>query len=60
MCRGQSCPNGYAAIAIKLLEKNGYHVLLVPHSEFSTSDKVLKRVQYVDEKLKNIVQQPKK
>lgn len=58
MCKGQTTdPNGYAAIAIKLLKCAGYNILLVPHNEFSTSEKVLKRVQYLDAKLKEIVQQ---
>lgn len=55
MCRGQENePNGIQSLAIKLLEKNGYTVLPVPYNEFSTREKVLKRVQYLDAKLKNI------
>ncbi|XP_031633340.1 FAST kinase domain-containing protein 4 [Contarinia nasturtii] len=58
ICKGEEKqPNGIQALTIKLLEKNGYNVLLVPHYEFSTSDKVLKRVQYLDSKLKNILKQ---
>lgn len=61
MCKGQTNdPNGFNALAFKLLEKTGYHVLQIPHNEFKTSDKVLKRVQYLDTKLKNIVNQPNK
>lgn len=60
VCRGQTDPNGFNAIAFRLLEKIGYHVLPIPFNEFSTSDKVLKRVQYLDTKLKNIVKQPSK
>lgn len=61
MCKGQANdPNGFNALALKLLRKSGYTVLQIPHNEFSTSDKVLKRVQYLDSKLKNIVNQPKK
>lgn len=55
VCRGENQPNGYNALAIKLLQKNGYHVLPIPYNEFSTSDNVLKRVQYLDSKLKNII-----
>lgn len=58
MCKGlNSDPNGFNALAFKLLKKTGYHVLPIPHTEFSTSDKVLKRVQYLDLKLKHIVTQ---
>lgn len=58
MCKGcKNDPNGYNALAFKLLAKTGYAVLQIPHTEFSTSDKVLKRVQYLDTKLKQIVSQ---
>lgn len=61
MCKGlTSDPNGFSALAFKLLQKTGYNVLQIPHNEFSTSDKVLKRVQYLDSKLKNIVKQSNK
>lgn len=56
LCKGKTNdPNGYNTLAIKLLTKNGYRVLNIPHNEFSTSDKLLKRVQYLDTKLKEIV-----
>lgn len=61
MCRGVTeDPNGFNAIAFRILDKIGYHVLPIPYTEFSTRDKVLKRVQYLDSKLKNIVKQPSK
>lgn len=61
MCKGcRNDPNGYNALAFKLLKKIGYTVLPIPHTEFSTSDKVLKRVQYLDSKLKNIIKQSNK
>lgn len=56
LCKGQTNePNGYNALAVRLLTKNGYRVLNIPHTEFSTSDKLLQRVQYLDTKLKEIV-----
>lgn len=56
MCKGlKNELNGFNALAFKLLEKTGYKVLSIPHTEFSTSDKVLKRVKYLDSKLKDIV-----
>lgn len=61
MCKGlTNDPNGFNALAVKLLQKTGYSVLLIPHTEFKTSDKVLKRVQYLDSKLKDIVTQTNK
>ena len=56
MCQGtHQTLNGIQILAIKLLEKSGYHVLTVPYNEISTSDKLLKRVQYLETKLKAIV-----
>lgn len=47
-------PNGLTALAFQLLERKGYRVLPVPYNEFSTSEKLLKRVQYLEGKLKRI------
>lgn len=56
LCKGDAKdPSGFNELAIKLLKKAGYTVLVMPHTEFSTSDKLLKRVQYLDTKLKEIV-----
>jgi hypothetical protein len=56
MCQGtHQIMNGITALSIKLLEKSGYNVLTVPYNEFSTSDKLLKRVQYLEAQLKQIV-----
>lgn len=46
--------NGIATLSYKLLEKSGYNVLVVPYHEFNTSDKMLKRVQYLEKKIKAI------
>lgn len=56
LCKGKrNDPNGYNALAIRLLTSKGYRVLNIPHNEFSTSEKLLQRVQYLDRKLKEIV-----
>lgn len=56
LCKGTiNTPNGISSLAIKLLEKKGYKVVVVPHTEFNTTEKILKRVQYIDAKLKDIV-----
>lgn len=47
-------PNGLTSLAFRLLEQRGYVVLTVPYNEFNTSDKLLKRVQYLEGKLKRI------
>lgn len=55
LCQGVfNQPNGISALTQKLLEQAGYNVLVVPHTEFNTSDKLIKRVQYLEEKLKEI------
>lgn len=59
MCKGQNDPNGISAFAINLLQKVGYNVIVIPYTEFSTSDKVLTRAQYLDAKLKKCVSQSK-
>lgn len=56
LCQGpHQAQNGISAFCINLLEKNGYSVLTVPYTEFNTSEKLLKRVQYLEKKLKAIV-----
>lgn len=46
--------NGPAALSHKLLEQAGYKVVMIPYNECSTSDKMIKRVQYLQDKLKRI------
>lgn len=56
MCQGTvNEPNGISALAIRLLKQQGYTVLAIPHTEFNTSVTILKRVQYLDAKLKSAV-----
>ena len=47
--------SGVTALAHRLLEHQGYHVLTVPYNEFNNSDKLLKRVQYLESKLKRVI-----
>lgn len=44
--------NGSTALNLRLLTKAGYHVIGVPYYEFSISDKLLKRVQYLEKIIK--------
>jgi len=46
--------NGLSALSHKLLEHGGYKVMMIPYNEFSTTDKLIKRVQYLEDKLKQI------
>lgn len=55
VCHGtHRSAGGITNLAFDLLEKSGYYVIPVPYNEFSTSDKLLKRVQYLEAKLKAI------
>lgn len=55
MCQGAHQKlNGISALALKLLQKSDYSIISVPYSEFSNSDKLLKRIQYLERKIKEI------
>lgn len=58
VCHGntQTELTGISATAFKLLKKQGYTVIGIPYNEFNTTDKLLKRVQYLDTKLKQVVE----
>ncbi|XP_055853270.1 FAST kinase domain-containing protein 4 [Episyrphus balteatus] len=47
--------SGITKLSFDLLEKSGHKVLPVPYNEFSISDKLLKRVQYLEGKFKSII-----
>lgn len=56
ICHGtHRSASGTTNLAFDLLEKSGYQIIPVPYNEFSTSDKLLKRVQYLEAKFKAIV-----
>ncbi|XP_020813139.1 protein TBRG4 [Drosophila serrata] len=55
ICHGtHRSASGVTNLTFDLLEKSGYHVIPIPYNEFSTSDKLLKRVQYLEAKFKAI------
>lgn len=55
MCQGAHQKlSGLTVLSLKLLEKSGYNVINVPYNEFNNSDKILKRVQYLERKIKEI------
>ncbi|XP_058058743.1 FAST kinase domain-containing protein 3, mitochondrial [Anopheles bellator] len=56
MCQGpHPALNGIQTLHMRLLEGRGYTALSIPYHEFSTSDKLLKRVEYLQKKFKSIV-----
>ncbi|KAJ8962133.1 hypothetical protein NQ318_018090 [Aromia moschata] len=55
MSRGRVEPTGINCLAARLLEAQGYKILMVPYTEFKPRDKLVHRVQYLEAKLKQIV-----
>ncbi|XP_055586690.1 FAST kinase domain-containing protein 4 [Uranotaenia lowii] len=56
MCQGpHPALNGVQTLVCRLLQQSGYSVLSIPYTEFNTSDKLLKRVEYLQKKFKTIV-----
>lgn len=55
MTRGRVEPTGINVLASKLLEAQGYKVIIIPHTEFKPRDKLIHRVKYIENKLKEIV-----
>ncbi|XP_036323660.1 FAST kinase domain-containing protein 4 [Rhagoletis pomonella] len=56
VCHGtHRSAGGITNLTFELLEKSGYKVIPVPYNEFNTSDKLLKRVQYLEAKFKAII-----
>ncbi|KAI8130338.1 hypothetical protein FF38_04994 [Lucilia cuprina] len=56
ICHGtHRSASGITSLSFDLLEKSGYKVIPVPYNEFNTSDKLLKRVQYLESKFKALI-----
>lgn len=58
VCRGSDeAPNGITALNYRLLENANYKLLVIPYNEFNPRDKLITRVQYLESKLKNCIQE---
>lgn len=58
LCRGNRLElNGMNNLAKLLLEKKGYNVIGVSHTEFNPRDKLIRRVQYLESCLKDVIKQ---
>lgn len=55
MTVGKVVPSGINDFCEKLLNAQGYKILTVPYTEFKPRDNLLRRVKYIETKLKNIV-----
>lgn len=55
MCQGAHQKlTGITSLNIKLLQKSGFNIITIPYNEFNNSDKLLKRVQYLERKIKEV------
>lgn len=46
--------SGIADFTSRLLERSGYRILEVPYTEFGVNEKLLKRIQFLEARLKKI------
>ncbi|ODM90760.1 Protein TBRG4 [Orchesella cincta] len=56
MCLGLKQPTGQALLNTRMLEAQNFLVVTVPYTEFGSSEKLIRRVQYLEQKLKAISQ----
>ncbi|KAG6448228.1 uncharacterized protein LOC115442258 [Manduca sexta] len=55
MTRKTAVPLGINQFYTRLLQLKGYKVLQIPYTEFNPKDKLVTRVQYIEKKLKDLV-----
>lgn len=54
MCLGLKQRTGQSALINRILESQNFIVITVPYTEFGYTDKLVRRVQYLEQKLKAI------
>lgn len=55
MCQGtELVPDGASALYQRILEAKGYKVLMVPYTEFVPSKRLIEKVQFLDQKIKEL------
>lgn len=52
MCLGLKQPTGTSALSKKILDSENIPVVTVPYTEFGYSEKLVKRVQYLEQNIK--------
>jgi len=55
-CRGLKEPTGNSILNRYLLDSGGYEVVPIPYMEFNASEKLVKKVKYLEQKLKSVNQ----
>lgn len=51
---GERYKTGIVDYTFRLLERSGYRILEVPYTEFGVNEKLLKRVQFLEGRMKKI------
>lgn len=55
LCYGAApAPTGAIALQQRILEATGYKVLMVPYTEFSPNKRLVEKVQFLEEKIKDL------
>ncbi|XP_012283739.1 protein TBRG4 isoform X2 [Orussus abietinus] len=57
-CKGKQDPVGLFTLFIKLLKQKGYEVLVIPYTEFKSTDTLVERIKYISKRLKSIAKKP--
>ncbi|KAL1509485.1 hypothetical protein ABEB36_004210 [Hypothenemus hampei] len=55
ICKGKMELTGLSLLIQRLLSAMGYHTVLIPHTEFKSTDKIVNKVQYLENRLKEVV-----
>ncbi|CAG9769332.1 unnamed protein product [Ceutorhynchus assimilis] len=55
MCKGRMEVTGIQALCQKLLTAMGYRIVEIPYTDFKATDKIVNKVQYLENKLKQTV-----
>jgi len=53
-CLGHKDPTGQTALNRRLLEADGFHPIPLIYTEFSATEKLIRRVKLVEGKIKNL------
>ncbi|KAH1019141.1 FAST kinase domain-containing protein 4 [Dendroctonus ponderosae] len=57
VCKGKMELTGITAFHERLLEAMGYQIVSIPFTDFKVTEKIVKKVQYLENRLKQAVQQ---
>lgn len=55
VCKGKPCSTGGQGLRERLLIQSGYRVISVKHTEFDPKEKLVKKVQYLEQLVKDVL-----